>query len=532
MSDSTPELKNLRVLVVDDSATVRLFIKRLLEQAGNTVSVAASAARALDMWRSEGPFDLILLDLILPDMDGLNVLREIRRSDRRTPIVVITGYGGVRVALTAVRMGADGYLDKEQLVASAEKDEFFHVLGQALHLRRAIAERERLQRELEEKNTALERTVAELQAAQRQLSDEHRKFRDVLYSLTEMVLVVDREGHILLANPAASRILGRPIDRLVGRDVKTIGLPANILRKMKEAAESGQEMRLEWKMDTGTILELTLLPLRTGDNQVTGSIMVARDITQERRLQKLRDDFYSMITHDLQTPITSILGFSQLMSSGDLGPLTPEQKEAIEYITHSALNLHELVADFLEYSRIEAGFLEVEPQPVDIVEIIEAVVQEMKPQLERKKHTLTLNVARKPIVVFADPMRVRQVIANLLSNAIKYTPDGGSITITVDTRERDAVISISDTGIGIPKEELPHIFERYHRVRHPKRSVKGVGLGLVIVKEIVQAHGGHIEVASELGKGTTFTFTLPLYQPTKHASHSASLQRAEAATVK
>lgn len=504
-------VQNKRILIVDDSATLRLYLTRLLQQADNHVIGAATAHRALELMRSRGPFDLVLLDLVLPDEDGLTLLQRIRSADEETPIVVITGYGGVRAALSAIRLGADGYVDKDQLVGSSDKEEFFHTLSQAIYMRRAQVERRYWQQELERKNAALERMVAEVQTAQQALAEEHRKFRDVLNSLHEIVLVTDTDGHVVFANRLAEQIFDISVGKDTRISVKALGLPAELVQALLKGEDhsSAPTAVYEWQHPSGRIFEFSLVPLQSDDGSVRGTVVVGRDVTEERRLQQMREEFYSILTHDLKTPLASILGFGELLATGELGELTREQQDGLNHLLHSAHTLNELIEEFLEYSRISAGYLEIEPEKIELNSLIRDVVASLHPQIERKGHHVEVHTEESPFYIYADPMRIRQVLMNILSNAIKYTPDGGHIVIRVRREGNNAVVSVEDNGVGIPPDELPHIFEPYRRVRRRGQS-KGTGLGLVIAKTIVEAHGGSIRVESEVGKGTRVTFTLPI----------------------
>ncbi len=513
MSQVNEMLKDRRVLIIDDSGTTRLFLRRLLEKVGCQVSVAATAAGGLETWKHHGPFDLVLLDLLLPDREGIDLLREIRETDTTTAIVVITGYSSIHTAIAALQAGADGFTEKDRL-AAGEVDIFLRNIARALEIRQAIAERERLQQELRHKNELLKDAIDQLRKAQERLSAEYHRFRNVLYSLHEMVLVTNDRLIVVLANPAAEKILGIKTEDLEGAAIDDLHLPENIVMRSFVVLKTGKPVETEWVREDDRIVEITILPLLDTEDHITGIILVGKDVTEERRLRHLRDDFYTMITHDLQTPITSIMGFAELMSSDDTSGWTEEQKEALRYILHSARQLRELVNDFLEYSRIEAGYLEIHPQPVDLVDIIEDVIRQMKPQAEVRKHTLEFKPAKRPIIVWGEANRIHQIVSNLLSNAFKYTPDGGNITVEVqeDREKNEAIIIVRDTGIGIPPENLPYIFDRYHRVRYPGWNVQGTGLGLMIVKELVKAHGGRVWAESELGKGSTFYVALPLYK--------------------
>jgi len=505
------QVTNKEILIVDDSATLRLYLKRLLQQAGNDVIAASTATRALELWQKYETFDLVLLDLVLPDEDGLTLLQKVRSKDQKTPIVVITGYGGVRAAISAVRLGADGYVDKEQLVSSPDKAEFFHTLSQAIQVRKAQVERAYWQEELERKNAALERLVAEVQETQQALAEEHRKFRNVVNSLRDAVLVVDRTGHIVFANHQAEQWFSLDPRAFGALSVKALGLPAEIVQALTRFVSNFPHtpVRQEWFRPDGHVFELVVIPLQDEERKATGNLLVVRDITETRRLQQMRNEFYSILTHDLKTPLASILGFGELLATGELGELNPDQKEALEHLLHSAHNLHELINEFLEYSRIKAGYLEVHPQFMDITALIEDVLASLRPQIEHNRHQAETRFEKRPLQVYADPMRVRQVLMNTLSNAIKYTPEGGHIMVQARKLGDDVAVAVQDNGMGIPKEELPHIFEPYHRAQHRSAHVQGTGLGLVIARDIIEAHGGRITVESEVGKGTRVTFTLP-----------------------
>ncbi len=513
MSQVNEMLKDRRVLIIDDSGTTRLFLRRLLEKVGCHVSVAATATGGLETWKQHGPFDLILLDLLLPDRQGIDLLREMRKTDTDTAIVVITGYSSIHTAIAALQAGADGFTEKDRL-AAGEVDTFLRNIVRALEIRQAIAERERLQQELRRKNELLRDAIEQLRQAQERLSAEYHRFRNVLYSLHEMVLVTNDRLVITLANPAAEKILGIKTHELEGAHINELRLPENITMRSFLVLKTGKPVETEWVRDDERLVEIAILPLLDTDEHITGIILVSKDVTEERRLRRLRDDFYTMITHDLQTPITSIMGFAELMINDDMSGWTEEQKEALSYILHSVHHLRELVNDFLEYSRIEAGYLEIHPEPVDVVQVIEDVTRQMKPQADVRGHRLEFKPAKRPILVWGEAGRIHQIVSNLLSNAFKYTPDGGHITVEVyeDREKNEAIIVVQDTGIGIPPENLPYIFDRYHRVRYPGWNAQGTGLGLMIVKELVKAHGGRVWVESELGKGSTFYVTLPLYQ--------------------
>lgn len=363
--------ENARILTVDDSRAVRIFLSDILDRYGARVEEAASGGEALERCAS-GRYDLILLDLILPDIDGMEVLRQLREKDDETPIVMLTGAGGIESATAAVRQGADGYIEKQHLDANGNDTAFLHALEQAV---------------------------------------EHRA------------------GHVA-----------------------------------------------------------------------------------QKELQALKADFYSMITHDLRNPAGTVWGIVRMLLSGKLGPLNPRQQQLLNVAQSSASKLVGLINDYLDFAKIDAGFLRLEPREADLREVVQASVRLAEPQAEVRGQTLSVSLPDAPIPARVDPEKLEQVLDNLVSNAIKYTPDGGRVEVGLEQLESQVQLRVRDSGQGIPPEQLSALFERYHRVPGENtRKIRGTGLGLLIVKQIVEAHGGAVraESAGE-GKGSTFVVTLPL----------------------
>jgi signal transduction histidine kinase len=255
-------------------------------------------------------------------------------------------------------------------------------------------------------------------------------------------------------------------------------------------------------------LEATVAELQ----QARNTLLDERD--KLRDLERMRVDFYSMITHDLRNPATAIVGFTELLGEGTVGPLNPAQAELVSMIDRSANKLLKLINDYLDYSAIDAGFLRLNCQEVHLDQIVSEAVHEAQPLAYQRHHILEAKLPPDPVVVKVDGERIAQVIANLLSNAIKYTPDGGRITVTLEVQEDQFVIAVSDTGMGISADQIPLLFSMYRRLSGQQtRRIQGTGLGLHIVKEIVKAHDGDITVESELGGGSTFRVILPRITP-------------------
>jgi signal transduction histidine kinase len=228
-----------------------------------------------------------------------------------------------------------------------------------------------------------------------------------------------------------------------------------------------------------------------------------------RELDEMKDQFVSSVSHELRTPLTSIVGYLEVMLEGELGDLTGEQQRFLEVVDRNSHRLNTLIDDILVTSRIDSGRFSLERRPVDLVQLAEQQVESIRAVAEQNEVELRLTVEEDLPVLSADPMRLGQLLDNLLSNAVKFTPHGGTVGVSIETRGDTAHIEVSDTGVGIPAEELDRLFERFFRASTSK-TVKGTGLGLSIAKSIAEAHGGMISVESEVGVGTTFSVDLPL----------------------
>jgi signal transduction histidine kinase len=226
--------------------------------------------------------------------------------------------------------------------------------------------------------------------------------------------------------------------------------------------------------------------------------------------RRVKSEFIATASHDLKNPITSVLGYSEMLAL--VGPLNETQADFAGRIRRAAKQMHELVLDLLDLARVDLG-VDLQREPCDVFALLTSVVEEFLPQAEAKGHTLTFRRegAAGALAVTADDSRLRQVARNLIGNAVKYTPSGGRVAVTAEARGNTVQVTVQDTGIGIPPADLPHIFDRFYRVQtDATRDIEGNGLGLAIVKAIVEQHGGQITVESTVGQGSRFVFTLPL----------------------
>lgn len=358
--------------------------------------------------------------------------------------------------------------------------------------------------------TAFERLEA-IQANQRRIE------RFLVEQMRDGVFLTDTKGNIVLANPAALQLLG-VIELKRASDLQPFGLEPLAFQEESdnEPTITTQELRLNNKV----ILAKTV-PVIDIDGKFIGAITTLLDVTEERELQRMKEEFLALVSHELRSPVTAISGFAQLLTDKNI---TEEQRrEYADILANSAQRLLRLINDLLDLTKLEEGMMKLHTRPIELPKVINSVVDMMTPLALNKKHQLSVMLTEQLPLVIADPDRLAQVLTNLLSNAIKFTPEGGHITISTKLVEQDRAqgtkffvqVSIADTGPGIPPEDLGRIFEKYQQVETTAKwtyGIKGTGLGLPLAKMLVEAHGGKIWVESELGKGSVFHFTLPVYQ--------------------
>src|ERR687894_626301 len=230
-----------------------------------------------------------------------------------------------------------------------------------------------------------------------------------------------------------------------------------------------------------------------------------------RELAEMKEEFLALTTHDLRSPLTVISGVINFFTSGRLGDMTPEQKNMVAMMERNTQNLIELVNDLLDASKLESGTMRLDLSTIELRGLIDELRQQMQPLAAEKEIALEVDVSEGLPTLRADRAKLRRVLVNLVSNALKFTPRGGRVSLSAAPDGARVRVSVADTGVGIPEEDLRDIFDKYAQARsRATRSEKGTGLGLYITRQLVELHGGHIEVQSEVGKGSTFSFTIPV----------------------
>jgi PAS domain S-box-containing protein len=334
-------------------------------------------------------------------------------------------------------------------------------------------------------------------------------------SLYDPVIVTDAEGCVTKLNPAAEAIFGTEMENRgkhvgeVARDTRIAGAVAEALRSQRPVAGEGAASVLPLAVDgSERAYRLRTTPMRDNDKRLVGAVTLLEDITHLSEIDRLKSEFIATASHELRTPLTSVQMGVYLMLEGAVGELTDKQVEVLEACREDCDRLDKLMRDLLDLSKIEAGESKPQIVPVNTRKLIDTAAEALRPQVEAKDLYLKVDIPPDLPNVLADREQIERVISNLVSNAVRYTMRGGEIQIGATCRDHTVAVSVRDTGIGIPSEYLPHIFDKFVQV--PNAPTGGAGLGLAISKSIIEAHNGQISVRSELGRGSTFTFTLPV----------------------
>ncbi|OGL27676.1 MAG: hypothetical protein A3G97_14110 [Candidatus Rokubacteria bacterium RIFCSPLOWO2_12_FULL_69_21] len=343
------------------------------------------------------------------------------------------------------------------------------------------------------------------------LEREQATITAILDSMVEGVLAVDGRDHLLLLNQSV-RAMFRLGPRLgPGKPFLEVIRNADLFDLLEACRAAGGEMvsrELSLTTPVERVHEVHALPLRLGGEGI-GVLMVLHDVTQLRRLERVRTEFVANVSHELRTPLTAIRGYLETLLEGGLDERDTARR-FLEIVSRHTERLGRLLDDLTDLSNIELGKVALEVEPTDLGEALEAVLAITGPQAAGKGVALSADLAPDLPRVLADGDRLAQILINLLDNAVKFTPAGGHVTVTAAVQDQMVEIAVADTGVGIPSTDLPRITERFYRVDKARsRALGGTGLGLAIVKHLVQAHGGELRIESELGKGTTVSFTLP-----------------------
>ncbi len=486
-----------RVLIVDDEQSIRIGSERILSRMGCQVLTAGRGEEGLDILSKE-PAAIVLLDMKMPGMDGMEVLREIKKHHEGILVIVITGFATVETAIEAMKNGAYDFIPKP-----FEPDQLRIVVNRAI-------ERIRLTREAEKSEQARQRTLHDLDT-------EKSRVRTIIESLPNGVLVTNRLGQVMLMNPACRGYLGIDPERPLGE-------PAKAYIKDKELCELVTEISQGCHLDFDDIPSLEFVgpdekyllararPVLGEKKECLGAIVNLADVTAMRVLDRLKSEFVAKVSHELRSPLSTIHEQLALLMNDMVGQLSQNDAHLLSRAKEKTQGLISMIGDLLDISRIEAGNVCHEIKPVQLEDLLKSIVDFMGARAEVKNQTLSLHSPEEKLPCLnADPLALESIFGNLIANAINYTQEGGQIDVHINMVGINIRVVVKDNGFGMEEKYLDKIFERFYRVKNDKtRFITGTGLGLPIVKGLVDSMNGIIQVESEPNRGTMFTVLLPV----------------------
>lgn len=495
-----------KVLLIEDDKIAQMAFKRFVrdENLPYDYTIAGSVSEANSIL-STNKFDIVIVDYLLGDGTAFDIFDSIKD----TPIIFATGAGNEELAVKAMKAGAYDYLIKDPV------RKHLKVLPEVM--KNAIT-RKKVEQELKKYHDDLEKLVTK---RTEQLAQEKELLSVTLSSMGDGVVAVDAEKRIMLLNEAAKNLTGWKFEEVAGKAIQEVFRIIN--ESTKEAVENPIDRALEsGKIETSGVrdalitrnggecpISATAAPILRDDGTMIGVVMVLRDVSQEREIDRMKTDFVSSVSHELRTPLTAIKAYTATILR-DLTMSEKTRRKFLGTIDEESNRLASLIRDLLEVSQLDSGVVGITQESADIAAVINRVSSALRPVADKKSIKLKMDIGDELGTLQGEESKIQSVVTNLVDNAIKFTPEQGQVCVLARRQGEELVIRVSDTGMGIPKEMLPKIFDRFYRVHRPGKQIQGTGLGLAIVKKIVTMHGGRIEVESEVNKGTTFTVVLPL----------------------
>jgi two-component system, OmpR family, phosphate regulon sensor histidine kinase PhoR len=369
---------------------------------------------------------------------------------------------------------------------------------------------------------SLNRTAARLDRTIQTLTEERNLSSAILGSMVEGVAVVNGSERLVFANPGFAEILGLDVPPTSGSALVEVVRQTELLEAVRQVL--GGEPRVQSEIVTGTLRQhyfaITVAAVRAGNT--TGAVVVLHDITELRKLERVRRDFVANVSHEFRTPLTAIQGFAETLLAGAIDD-SQNRTRFLEIILEHSRRLARLTEDLLMLSKMDAERLELEIRRLSVSQLIESCLETAQRRGAEKDLRISVNMPQNLPDIAGDRRRLAEVLQNLLDNAIQYTLPGGQIIVSAKSLEEEIILTVSDTGIGIPKADQPRIFERFYRVDVARsREAGGTGLGLAIAKHLVEVHGGRLWVDSEVGQGSQFHFSVPFYDSEHAAPRSGS----------
>ena len=503
-----------KILIADDEADIALILKLQLEDAGYSIVRVKDGVEALEALARES-FELLLLDIKMPRMDGLQVLRQARKSWPSMVVVMMTAHGSEDIAVAAMKDGALDYIAKP-----FSNDDMLKRVERAIAYNRTLQENQRLQDELKA---------------------EQKKTEAILRGMAELLVAVDISARIISVNTMAEYFFGKSREELIGKDIDVLFEVEDLspgeqpLKKVLSTGEAEIDISYSIISPLGKIPVLSSAsPLFDNAGNLIGAVEIIRDISSLKALEREREDFVSMLSHDLKNPITAIVGSLDLVREGRLGPINKDQREFIESAEESCAEMVEMINSLLDIHKFDAGRMVMKFSQENLKPLLEKMLAQFSTAAEKGEIKLSFEISPDLPECRLDRTTFTRMMANLFSNALKFTREKGEIAISADivedilkisadipaglypsasTRQPGSYlrITVKDSGVGIPKDALVVIFDRFIQAQNRREGKsRGTGLGLAFCRKVMDAHKGLIWAESKEGKGSVFTALFPL----------------------
>lgn len=483
-----------KILIVEDEKGLRLGTEKLLSRKSFIVSTAENGTEGIRK-SLETDFDIVLIDLKMPDIDGLDVLKEIKEKKPSTVCFIVTAYASYETAIEATRLGAFNYILKP-----FTPDDLIHEIEKGYKQRILLLEAEELRRE-RQKNLL-------------EIAHEKSRLNTIIESISSGVLLINKERKLVYFNKACLQKLN--IDELVIEEPIIDKLPPQIGDLVNEILNtpnpSGKSYNTEVEIlpNNEFVIEATCSRVPHPDGTFAGVVVVLKNITGLKQIEVLKSQFVSMVAHELKTPLAAVLGYLEILTNTSI--LVAEEKQK-QYLNRSLLRLKSslnLVNDLLDISRLETTSVIKQTEIIDLSEIINNCLDVLELEIKKKKIIVNNNSISNLPTIKIDRNDITKIFSNLLSNAVKYNKDEGKINIEFAINKNFVLVSINDTGIGLKPEDQNSLFQQFFRVKNKyTREISGTGLGLSIVKKLVEINNGKISVESVYNEGSTFTVQFP-----------------------
>ena len=501
-----------KIVVVDDEKIVTSAFSTLLKVEGFCdAHFFNNPKEAVEFLKSNTP-DLVISDFLMPEMNGLEFLSEVNKLYPEVSKILLTGYADKENAIKAINeIGLYRYIEKpwnnDDLIINIKNGiERSYLLSE---LRQKISELEAAKKELEKYSHNLEELVEE---RTHDLQQSNAKLAGIVNYCADGILILNEDGIIEQVNPACETLIGLVNNKIISASVDDFMFSKKTfiskeLHKLEENELFLRDFYIKNPLSNNLVpVEISFARINP-DEEFKRFVGVIRDVTEQKKADRLRDDFIATLTHDLRTPLLAAIQTLKFFLDGALGELDDKQKLLLSTMQKSNEDLLGLVNALLEVYKYDAEKLILNKTDFNIYELTKLVYDELKPLADSKNIEFSIDCENKELEVQADRSELRRVICNLCGNAISYTPEGGKVVITLKNESNDLIFSVSDNGCGIPQEDIPNMFQRFSQGTSKKRSA-GTGLGLYLSRQIIESHGGKIWLESAVNKGSEFSFIL------------------------